>query len=171
MQQASRACLFVAFLRGRSARPHVRHDEARARTIGLALICRSLELVRQQSRSFCGRGVALVLERAIVFPTSLEAVCRRISRAMPLFDQNNATAVAVQRTRLLADWLRSYVGLVPTWRAEYFDRGRGQTPRSVFIVAENVSVAVEEVRARRAPTCARAKITKLNLDLETIIVL
>ena len=41
---------------------------------------------------------------------------------MTLFDQNNVSAVAVQRTRTLADLLRSYVGLVPTWRAEYFDR-------------------------------------------------
>jgi hypothetical protein len=90
---------------------------------------------------------------------------------MTLFDQNNTTAVAVQRTRMLADLLRSYVGLVPTWRAEYFDRGSGQKARSVLIVAENVLVALEEVRARMALTCARAKVTKLNLDLATIIVL
>jgi hypothetical protein len=90
---------------------------------------------------------------------------------MTLFGQNNATAVAVQRTRMLADWLRSYVGLVRTWRAEYFDRGSGQKSRSVLIVAENVAVALKEVRARMSPTCARAKITKLDLDLEIIIVL
>ncbi len=50
---------------------------------------------------------------------------------MTLFDQNNTTAVAVQRTRMLADLLRSYVGLVPTWRVEYFDRGSGQKARMI----------------------------------------
>jgi hypothetical protein len=84
---------------------------------------------------------------------------------MTLFDQNDTTAVAVKRTRMLADLLRSYVGLVPTWRAEYFDRGSGQKARSVLIVAENVLVALEEVRARMAPTCARAKVTKLPSPL------
>jgi hypothetical protein len=69
---------------------------------------------------------------------------------MTLFDQNSTTAVAVKRTQMLADSLRSYVGLVPTWRAEYFDRGSGQKTRSVLIVAENVLVALEEVLARMA---------------------
>jgi hypothetical protein len=90
---------------------------------------------------------------------------------MTLFDQHNATAVAVQRTRMLADWLRAYVGLVPTWRTEYFDHGIGQKPQSVFIVAENVAAAIQEVRAKMAPSCARAKMTKLGVDLEIIIVL
>lgn len=90
---------------------------------------------------------------------------------MTLFDKNNKTAVAVQRTRMLADLLRSYVGLVPTWRVQYFDRGSGRKARSVLIVAENVLVGLEEVRARMAPTCARARVTKLDLDLATIFVL
>lgn len=50
-------------------------------------------------------------------------------------------------------------------------RQGGQTPPSVFIVAENIAVVLEEVRARMAPTCVRAKVTKLDLDSETIIVL
>jgi len=85
---------------------------------------------------------------------------------MTVCDQNNVLVVGVQRTRLLADWLRSYVGLVPIWRAEYFDRAGGQTQQSVVIVAEHVAVALEEVRARMAPTCARAKVTKLDSDTE-----
>lgn len=89
---------------------------------------------------------------------------------MTLVDQNSVSA-GVQRTRLLADWLRGYVGLLPTWRADYFDRGGAQTQRSVFIVAENVAAALEEVRAKMAPACARAKMTKLDVDPETILVL
>jgi hypothetical protein len=81
-------------------------------------------------------------------------------------DQNNVPAVGVQRTRLLADFLRSYVGLVPIWRAEYFDRAGRQMQQSVVIVAERVTVALEEVRARMMPPCARAKITKLDPDTE-----
>ena len=84
-----------------------------------------------------------------------------------VFEAHNAPAVAAQSARLLADWLRIYVGLVPTWRAEYFDRAGGQTQRSVTIAAENVAVALEEVRARMPPTCSRAKVTKLDPDTET----
>jgi hypothetical protein len=81
-------------------------------------------------------------------------------------DQNNVPAVGVQRTRLLADFLRSYVGLVPIWRAEYFDRAGGQMQQSVVIFAEHIVVVLEEVRARMTPTCVRAKVTKLDSDTE-----
>jgi hypothetical protein len=84
-----------------------------------------------------------------------------------VFEQYNAPAVAAKPARLLADWLRIYVGLVPTWRAEYFDRAGGQTQRSVIIGAENVAAALEEARARMAPTCSRAEVTKLDPDMET----
>jgi len=84
-----------------------------------------------------------------------------------MFEQHNVPAVPVQRSRLLADWLRIYVGLVPTWRAEYFERAGGQTQRSIIIAAENVADALEEVRARMAPTCSRAEVTKLDPDTET----
>jgi hypothetical protein len=92
---------------------------------------------------------------------------------MTVCDQNSVPAIGVQRTRLLADWLRGYVGLVPVWRAEYFDRAGGQTQQSVVIVAEHVAVALEEVRARMAPPCSRAKVTKLGSDAEgrSIVVL
>ena len=50
------------------------------------------------------------------------------------------------------------------WRAEYFDRTGGQTQRPIVIVAEHIAVALDEVRARMGPTCARAKVTKLDLD-------
>jgi hypothetical protein len=50
---------------------------------------------------------------------------------------------------------------VPTWRAEYFDRTNGQSPgQSIIIAAENEAVALEEVRARMAPTCSRAEVTQ-----------
>jgi hypothetical protein len=54
---------------------------------------------------------------------------------------------------------------VPTWRAEYFDRGNSRTPeRSVIIAAESETVALEEVRARMAPTCSRAEVTSSLSD-------
>jgi hypothetical protein len=52
---------------------------------------------------------------------------------------------------------------MPTWRVEYFDRTNGQSPeRSIIIAAENEALAFEEVRARMAPTCSRAEVTKLG---------
>jgi len=97
---------------------------------------------------------------------SLDAVGCRNFRTMTGSDQNNVPAVGVQRTRLLADFLRSYVGLVPIWRAEYFDRAGGQMQQSVVIIAEHIAVVLEEVRARMMPTCVRAKVTKLDSDTE-----
>jgi hypothetical protein len=38
--------------------------------------------------------------------------------------------------------------------------------QSVVIVAERIAVALEEVRAKMMPTCARAKVTKLDSDTE-----
>jgi hypothetical protein len=80
-----------------------------------------------------------------------------------VFEQYKAPAVAAQPVRLLADWLRTHVGLVPRWRAEYFERS-GQPQRSVIIVAQNVADALEEVRARMSPACSRAEVTKLDPD-------
>lgn len=57
---------------------------------------------------------------------------------------------------------------VPRWRAEYFDRANGETPeRSIIIAADNEAVALEEVRARMAPTCSRAEVTKLDIQSKT----
>jgi hypothetical protein len=81
-----------------------------------------------------------------------------------VFEQYKAPAVAAQPARLLADWLRTYVGLVPRWRAEYFERMGRQPQRSVIIVAQSVADALEEVRARMSPTCWRAEVTKLDPD-------
>ena len=56
---------------------------------------------------------------------------------------------------------------MPTWRAEYFDRTNGQSPgQSIIIAAENEAVALEEVRARMAPTCTRAEVTQADPDLK-----
>jgi hypothetical protein len=84
-----------------------------------------------------------------------------------VFEQYNAPAVAARPARLLADWLRIYVGLVPTWRAEYFERAGSQTQRPIIIAAQNVADALEEVRAKMPPTCCRAEVTKLDPDTET----
>jgi hypothetical protein len=84
-----------------------------------------------------------------------------------VFEQYNAPAVAARPARLLAEWLRIYVGLVPTWRAEYFERAGSQTQRPIIIAAQNVADALEEVRARMPPTCCRAEVTKLDPDTET----
>ena len=84
-----------------------------------------------------------------------------MTRSTMVFEQRHVPTVAAQPARLLADWLRM------TWRAEYFDRVGGQTQRSVIVAAENVAVALEEVRARMPPTCCRAEVTKLDPDTET----
>jgi hypothetical protein len=90
----------------------------------------------------------------------------RISRAMTqstmVSEQNDARAATAQPARLLADCLRVYVGLLPTWRAEYFDRAGRQTQQPIVIAAHNVADALEEARARMLPTCCRAEVTKLN---------
>jgi hypothetical protein len=82
-----------------------------------------------------------------------------------MFEQYNAPAVVAQPARRLADWLRTYVGLVPRWRAEYFERAGGQPQRSVIIAAQNVADALEEVRARMTPNCCRAEVTKLDPEM------
>jgi hypothetical protein len=82
-----------------------------------------------------------------------------------VFEQCNEPAAAAQPARLLADWLRTYVGLVPRWRAEYFERMGGQPQRSIIIAAQNVADALEEVRASMTPNCYRAEVTKLDLDM------
>jgi hypothetical protein len=79
-----------------------------------------------------------------------------------LFERYNAPAIAAQPARLLADRLRTYVGLVPAWRAKYFERASGQAQRSIIIAAPNVMDALEEARARMTPTCCRAEVTKLD---------
>jgi hypothetical protein len=57
---------------------------------------------------------------------------------------------------------------MPTWRAEYFDRANGEIPeRSIIIAADNEAVALEEARARMAPTCSRAEVTKLDIQSKT----
>jgi hypothetical protein len=91
-----------------------------------------------------------------------------MTQSTTVFGQHNALPVGAQRARLLADWLRIYIGLLPTWRAEYFDREGGQTQRSIIIAAENVAVALEEVRARMAPTCSRSEVIKLDPRLNRI---
>jgi hypothetical protein len=80
-----------------------------------------------------------------------------------VFEQHNAPAVAAP-ARLLADWLRAYVGLVPRWRVDYFERKGRQPQRSDIIAAQNIADALEKVRAGMAPTCSRAEITSLDLD-------
>jgi hypothetical protein len=102
-------------------------------------------------------------ERLYFKPESLDAGLRAMST---IVFERHRPAVPVQQPRLLADWLRIYVGLVPTWRAEYFERAGGQPQRSVIIAADNVADALEEVRARMAPTCSRAEVTKLDPDTE-----
>jgi hypothetical protein len=75
--------------------------------------------------------------------------------------QYNAPTGAAQPARLLADWLRAYVGLVPRWRVDYFERRGRQPQRSDVIAAQNVADALEKVRSRMAPTCCRAEVTPL----------
>jgi hypothetical protein len=82
-----------------------------------------------------------------------------------VLEQYNAPAVAAKPARLLADWLRTYVGLVPRWRAEYFGRTSGPPQRSIIIAAQNVADALEEVRASMTPNCYRAEVIKLDLDM------
>jgi hypothetical protein len=78
----------------------------------------------------------------------------------------HARAAANRPARRQADWLRAYVGLLPTWRAEYFERTGSQRQLSIIVAAHNVADALEEVRARMTPTCCRAEVTKLDPDTE-----
>jgi hypothetical protein len=87
-----------------------------------------------------------------------------VSHSKMVFEAYNAPAVAAQSARLLADCLRTYVGLVPRWRAEYFERMGGPPQRSIIIAAQNVADALEEVRARMSPACSRVEVTKLDPD-------
>jgi hypothetical protein len=89
-----------------------------------------------------------------------------MAQSTMVFEQLVTPMLRLNEARPLADWLRIFVGLMPTWRAEYFDRAGQQTQRSVIIAAENVVAALEEARARMAPTCSRAVVTKLDLDAE-----
>jgi hypothetical protein len=52
---------------------------------------------------------------------------------------------------------------MPTWRADYFDNPRSNTPsRSVFI-AENESDALDEARSKMGSPCARAEVVPLEV--------
>ena len=86
---------------------------------------------------------------------------------MPQSVLEHARSVANHPARLLADWLRACVGLLPTWRVEYFESAGSQTQRSIVVAAHNIADALEEVRARMTPTCCRAEVTKLDPDMET----
>jgi hypothetical protein len=58
-----------------------------------------------------------------------------------------APAIAAQPARL--------PGLVPAWRAEYFEGAGSRTRRSIIIVAPNVADALEEVRPRMTLVAAQ----------------
>jgi hypothetical protein len=49
-----------------------------------------------------------------------------------VFEQYSAPAIAAQPARLLADWLRAYVGLVSRWRVDYFERTGRQPQRPIL---------------------------------------
>ena len=78
-----------------------------------------------------------------------------------VFEQYGAPAIAAQPARLLADWLRAYVGLVSRWRVRLLRAHGPPTATPDIIAAQNVADALEEVRARMAPTCHRAEVTQL----------
>ena len=76
---------------------------------------------------FCERDVAFAFKHAFSFQAreSLDVVVG-VASAMTLSGQHSGPAVVVVKTRLLADWLRICVGLLPIWGAEDFNCG---TPR------------------------------------------
>ena len=74
-------------------------------------------------------------------------------------------AVVRERVRLIHSKKIARNFNEPRWRAENFDRANGEIPeRSIIIAADNDAVALEEVRARMAPTCSRAEVTKLDIQ-------
>jgi hypothetical protein len=81
--------------------------------------------------------------------------------------------VYVHQNRRVGDWLRSHLGLVSMWRAEYFDRTGGQAQKPIVIFAERIAVALEQVRANMGPACFRAKVTQFdsNTEAKSILVL
>jgi hypothetical protein len=53
---------------------------------------------------------------------------------------------------------------MPTWRADYFDNPRSNAPsRSVIIIAENESDALNEARSKMGSLCARAEVIPLEV--------
>ena len=59
---------------------------------------------------------------------------------------------------------------MPTWRADYFDKARDQTPtHSVIIEAEYESDALDEGRAKMSSACCRAEITRIDLNSSATI--
>jgi hypothetical protein len=45
-----------------------------------------------------------------------------MAQSTRVFDHHNGAVIEAKGARLQADRLRAYVGLIPAWRAEYFDR-------------------------------------------------
>jgi hypothetical protein len=53
---------------------------------------------------------------------------------------------------------------MPTWRADYFDSPRDNSPsRSEIIVAENESDALHEARSKMGALCSRAEVIPLEV--------
>jgi hypothetical protein len=134
---------------------------------------------RSQHSGFDHRLSKIIRAESGPFPKSLALWWRRheeCSNAEKEFTRERANHSS---SRVTPEPLRERVRLfrskkigrnfnVPRWRAEYFDRANGETPeRSVIIAADNEAVALEEVRARMAPTCSRAEVTKLDPDSKT----
>jgi predicted transcriptional regulator len=55
--------------------------------------------------------------------------------------------------------------VMPTWRADYFDKAREQAPtRSVIIEAERESDALDKARAEMRSTCSRAELIRIDFN-------
>ena len=101
-------------------------------------------------------------------------------RKLPVIDVSGLHGAAIDRVAVARELRLActntgffYITEHGTWatRSELaLSRGRrttGQWPgQSIIIAAENEAVALEEVRARMAPTCTRAEVTQVDPDLK-----
>jgi hypothetical protein len=66
-------------------------------------------------------------------------------------------------TFLITNIKKNQEEIMPTWRADYFDKARDKAPiRSVIIEAEYESDALDEARAKMGSACSRAEVIRLD---------
>ena len=55
--------------------------------------------------------------------------------------------------------------IMPTWRADYFDKAKDQAPtRSIIIEAEYEFDALDAARAEMRSACSRAEVIRININ-------
>jgi hypothetical protein len=69
---------------------------------------------------------------------------------------------------IYARGLKNQEEVMPTWRADYFDKSGDPAPaRSVILDAESESDALDEVRAKMGSACTRAELIRIDYNSST----